>query len=70
MSSIPQGGAFQRPLPDNVRPATLGVRGGVLRSGFEETSEALYLNSGFVYESAEAAEAGASGGRPGQADAR
>ena len=56
MSSIPQGGAFSRPLPDSVRPATLGVRGGILRSGFEETSEALYLNSGFVYESAEAAE--------------
>lgn len=61
MSSIPQGGAFQRALPDNVRPATLGVRGGVLRSGFEETSEALYLNSGFVYESAEAAEAAFTG---------
>jgi len=56
VSAIPQGGAFGKPLPDTVRPATLGVRGGVLRSGFEETSEALYLNSGFVYESAEAAE--------------
>ncbi|MGX6508701.1 O-succinylhomoserine sulfhydrylase [Rhodococcus sp. SJ-2] len=56
MSAIPQGGAFSKALPDSVRPATLGVRGGVLRSGFEETSEALYLNSGFVYESAEAAE--------------
>lgn len=57
MSSIPQGGAFDKALPATVRPATLGVRGGTLRSGFEETSEALYLNSGFVYESAEAAEA-------------
>nr|WP_206039706.1 O-succinylhomoserine sulfhydrylase [Rhodococcus sp. HNM0563] len=56
VSAIPQGGAFSKALPDSVRPATLGVRGGVLRSGFEETSEALYLNSGFVYESAEAAE--------------
>ncbi|MEE2060949.1 O-succinylhomoserine sulfhydrylase [Rhodococcus artemisiae] len=56
MSAIPQGGAFSKALPDSVRPATLGVRGGVMRSGFEETSEALYLNSGFVYESAEAAE--------------
>lgn len=56
MSDIPRGGAFEKPLPDTVRPATLGVRGGLLRSGFEETSEALYLNSGFVYESAEAAE--------------
>ncbi|WP_430334056.1 O-succinylhomoserine sulfhydrylase [Rhodococcus sp. ACT016] len=56
MSAIPQGGAFRKSLPDSVRPATLGVRGGTLRSGFEETSEAIYLNSGFVYESAEAAE--------------
>ncbi|UTT47908.1 O-succinylhomoserine sulfhydrylase [Rhodococcus gordoniae] len=61
MSSIPQGGAFSKSLPDTVRPATLGVRGGTLRSGFEETSEALYLNSGFVYESAEAAEAAFTG---------
>ncbi|QCQ92457.1 O-succinylhomoserine sulfhydrylase [Rhodococcus sp. SGAir0479] len=56
MSAIPQGGSFRKQLPDSVRPATLGVRGGTLRSGFEETSEAIYLNSGFVYESAEAAE--------------
>ena len=32
------------------------VRGGLKRSGFHETSEALYLNSGFVYDSAEQAE--------------
>ncbi|MFC9896922.1 O-succinylhomoserine sulfhydrylase [Nocardia sp. NPDC127579] len=50
------GGAFDKPLPEGVGPATLGVRGGLRRSGFEETSEALFLNSGFVYESAEAAE--------------
>ncbi|NGP06152.1 O-succinylhomoserine sulfhydrylase [Rhodococcus sp. 14C212] len=56
MSAIPRGGAFERPLPASVRPATLGVRGGTMRSGFEETSEAIYLNSGFVYESAGAAE--------------
>jgi O-succinylhomoserine sulfhydrylase len=56
VSSIPRGGAFSKPLPDSIRPATLGVRGGTMRSGFEETSEAIFLNSGFVYESAEAAE--------------
>ena len=39
------------------RPDTIAVRGGLARSGFDETSEALYLTSGFVYESAEAAEA-------------
>lgn len=55
------GGAFDRPLPEGVGPATLGVRGGLRRSGFEETSEALYLTSGFVYESAEAAEAAFTG---------
>ena len=38
-------------------PQTLGVRGGLRRSGFDETSEALYLTSGFVYASAEQAEA-------------
>ncbi|MEU1985057.1 O-succinylhomoserine sulfhydrylase [Nocardia sp. NPDC019395] len=55
------GGAFERVLPEGVGPATLGVRGGLNRSGFEETSEALYLNSGFVYASAEAAEAAFTG---------
>lgn len=35
---------------------TQAVRGGLDRSNFQETSEALFLNSGFVYESAEAAE--------------
>ncbi|MFC6013456.1 O-succinylhomoserine sulfhydrylase [Nocardia lasii] len=55
------GGSFDKPLPEGVGPATLGVRGGLRRSGFEETSEALYLTSGFVYESAEAAEASFTG---------
>jgi O-succinylhomoserine sulfhydrylase len=44
------------PLPDGVSQATIGVRGGLLRSGFEETAEAMYLTSGYVYESAAAAE--------------
>ncbi|MGC0365645.1 O-succinylhomoserine sulfhydrylase [Rhodococcus sp. 27YEA15] len=61
MSGIPQGGAFSRELPEGVGPATLGVRGGLMRTGFEETSEAVFLNSGFVYESAEAAEAAFTG---------
>ncbi|MFD4354062.1 O-succinylhomoserine sulfhydrylase [Nocardia sp. NPDC058518] len=55
------GGSFDKPLPEGVGPATLGVRGGLRRSGFDETSEALYLTSGFVYESAEAAEAAFTG---------
>ena len=40
-----------------LRPDTLAVRAGLARSGFEETAEAMYLTSGFVYDSAEAAEA-------------
>jgi O-succinylhomoserine sulfhydrylase len=39
------------------RPDTLAVRGGLYRSEFEETSEALYLTSGYVYSSAAEAEA-------------
>ncbi|CAN7407413.1 O-succinylhomoserine sulfhydrylase [Knoellia sp. LjRoot47] len=41
----------------SFRPETLAVRGGLSRSGFDETSEAMFLTSGFVYESAEQAEA-------------
>ena len=44
------------PLPDGVSQATIGVRGGILRSQFEETSEAMYLASGYVYGSAAEAE--------------
>ena len=43
-------------LPDGVSQATIGVRGGLLRSGFDETAEAMYLTSGYVYESAAVAE--------------
>lgn len=43
-------------LPDGVSQATVGVRGGMLRSGFEETAEAMYLTSGYVYGSAAVAE--------------
>ncbi|OBJ82365.1 O-succinylhomoserine sulfhydrylase [Mycobacterium gordonae] len=43
-------------LPDGVSQATIGVRGGLTRSGFEETSEAMFLSSGYVYPSAEVAE--------------
>jgi O-succinylhomoserine sulfhydrylase len=41
----------------NWRKATRLVRGGTRRTGFGETSEALFLNSGFVYDTAEIAEA-------------
>jgi len=44
------------PLPVGVSRETIGVRGGLLRSGFDETSEGLYLTSGYVYDSAGEAE--------------
>lgn len=39
------------------RPDTLAVRGALERSEFDETSEALFLTSGYVYRSAAEAEA-------------
>lgn len=39
------------------RRQTVAVRGGQARSNFGETSEALYLTSGYVYDAAEQAEA-------------
>jgi len=43
-------------LVPELDPATLLVRGGAMRSGFDETCEAMYLSSGFVYGSAAEAE--------------
>jgi len=43
------------------RQATKLVRGGLVRSEFNETSEALYMSSGYVYDSAEEAEAAFAG---------
>ncbi len=48
-----------------LHPDTLLIQGGTLRSQFGETSEAIFLNSGFVYENAEDAEARFSGGAEG-----
>ncbi|MCF1435469.1 O-succinylhomoserine sulfhydrylase [Agrobacterium vitis] len=44
-------------MANNWRPATKLVHGGTLRSPYGETSEAIYLTQGFVYDSSEAAEA-------------
>lgn len=41
--------------PDGLHPDTLAVRAGIQRSDFHETAEALYLTSGYVYESAQEA---------------
>ncbi len=55
-------------MADTPRPRsrdTALVRGGLRRSPHGETAEALYLTSGFVYDSPEAAEARFSGDQPG-----
>ena len=41
------------------------IRGGTLRSNFGETSEAIFMNSGFCYNSAETAERRFNGDEPG-----
>lgn len=51
--------------PGNWRPQTMMVRGGLTRSEHGETSEALYLNSGFVYDSPEEQSARMAGEKPG-----
>jgi O-succinylhomoserine sulfhydrylase len=43
--------------PGKWRARTLAVRGGQTRTAFQETSEALFLTSGFAYEASEEAEA-------------
>jgi len=53
------------PMKPGIKPATGPrrrlqtemVRGGLTRSAFDETSEAIYMTSGYVYDSAEEAEA-------------
>ncbi len=45
------------PTEKNWRPQTQAVRGGSRRSAFDETNEAIFMTSGFVYENAEDAEA-------------
>jgi O-succinylhomoserine sulfhydrylase len=47
--------------PKGMRPDTLAVRGGLLRSEFEEMAEALYLTQGYVYPRAADAEAAFAG---------
>lgn len=56
MEAVVTHGIDDYELPEGISPQTLAVRGGLARSGFFETSEAMYLTSGYVYDSAEAAE--------------
>lgn len=48
--------AGKKPDPAKWRRGTLLVRGGQERTAFSETSEALFLTSGYVYETADEAE--------------
>jgi O-succinylhomoserine sulfhydrylase len=51
--------------PKTLRPATQLIHGGSLRSRFEETSEALFLTQGYLYDTMELAEARFKGDDPG-----
>lgn len=46
-----------RSITSTWRPATVAVRGGTARSDFGETSEAIFLTSGYCYDNAEEAAA-------------
>ena len=61
-SSKPTAPAFDI---ENWAPETQLVHGGTLRSQFGETSEAIFLTQGFVYDSAEQAAARFTGDSPG-----
>lgn len=52
-------------IAKNWRAETLQVRAGTMRSEFGETSEAIFLNSGFCYDNAEVAESRFNGEAPG-----
>jgi O-succinylhomoserine sulfhydrylase len=51
--------------PETLHPETRLIHAGTLRSQFGETSEALFLTQGFVYDSAEQCEARFLGKEPG-----
>ena len=51
--------------PKTLRPATQLIHGGSLRSRFEETSEALFLTQGYLYDTMELSEARFKGDDPG-----
>src|SRR3546814_1144536 len=61
---------FDRDTTRNWRPATRAVRGGTWRSEHGETSEALFLTSGYSYDSAEEVAARFSGDEVGMTYSR
>ena len=65
MPKKPAQKSAKKPLRKPLRPATQLVHGGILRSQFGENAEALFLTQGYVYDTAEQAEARFSGRDPG-----
>ncbi|MFA7439492.1 MAG: O-succinylhomoserine sulfhydrylase [Sphingomonadaceae bacterium] len=59
-----------REITARWRPATQAIRGGTRRSEFGETSEAIFLTSGYCYDNAEEAAARFRGERPGMTYSR
>jgi len=59
-----------RAITRNWHPATQAVRGGTARTNIGETSEALFLTSGYAYDSAEQAAARFRGEQPGMTYSR
>lgn len=57
-------------MSDNLQPETLALHTGIHRSQFNEHSEAMYLTSSFVFDSAAQAAARFSGNEPGNIYAR
>lgn len=60
----------KREITSRWRPATQAVRGGTARSEFGETSEAIFLTSGYCYDNAEQAAARFRGEQPGMTYSR
>lgn len=60
LPACPGPGGYPEPHP-GWGPATHAVHSGHVRTGFQETSEALFLTQGFVYDAAADAEAAFSG---------
>jgi O-succinylhomoserine sulfhydrylase len=65
-TAAPRSGAMteHRPPRKPQRRQTRAVHGGTARSRFDETCEAIFFTSGFVYETAEDAEAAFNNSRP------
>ncbi|WP_298260335.1 O-succinylhomoserine sulfhydrylase [Bradyrhizobium sp.] len=61
----PTKSASATPAPSRYRPETRLVHSGTIRSEFGETSEAVFLTQGYVYDSAEQCEARFKGEDPG-----